>query len=71
MKVNYYMLQLEVNKTIEKRLEPVFDSQKKLEVTAQMLLIDPVQQLDQRLQVLELAVSGKNSKQDRLNNLES
>ncbi len=49
MKVNYYMLQLEVNKTIEKRLEPVFDSQKKLEVTAQMLLIDPVQQLDQRL----------------------
>jgi hypothetical protein len=65
------MLQLEVNKTIEKRLEPVFDSQKKLEVTAQMLLIDPVQQLDQRLQVLELAVSGKNSKQDRLNNLES
>ena len=62
MKVNYYMLQLEVNKTIEKRLEPVFESQKKLEVTAQLLLVDPVEQLDKRLQILELAVSGKNKK---------
>jgi len=60
--VNYYMLQLEVNKTIEKRLEPVFESQKKLEVTAQLLLVDPVEQLDKRLQILELAVSGKNKK---------
>lgn len=56
------MLQLEVNKTIEKRLEPVFESQKKLEVTAQLLLVDPVEQLDKRLQILELAVSGKNKK---------
>jgi len=62
LKVNYYMLQLEVNKTIEKRLEPVFESQKKLEVTAQLLLVDPVEQLDKRLQILELAVSGKNKK---------
>ena len=62
LKVNYYMLQLEVNKTIEKRLEPVFESQRKLEVTAQLLLVDPVEQLDKRLQILELAVSGKNKK---------
>ena len=60
--MNYYMLQLEVNKTIEKRLEPVFESQRKLEVTAQLLLVDPVEQLDKRLQILELAVSGKNKK---------
>ena len=46
LRVNYFMLQLEVNKTIEQRLEAVFESQKKLEVTAQMLLLDPIEQLD-------------------------
>ena len=35
-----------------------------------MLLIDPVEQLDRRLQVLELEVSGRNKKENRINKLE-
>ena len=69
LRVNYFMMKMEVNKTIEDRLESVFESQKKLEHTAKMFLVDPIQKMDIRIQELELQAQGKNSKLNKLDEL--
>ena len=70
MRVNKLMLHFEIKNTIEKLIEPVFDSQRKIEIELLRMVKEQLTKMTDRVKILEDDVYNKETRDDRLFRLE-
>lgn len=64
------MLHFEIKNTIEKLIEPVFDSQRKIEIELLRMVKEQLTKMTDRVKILEDDVYNKETRDDRLFRLE-
>ena len=60
------MLHFEIKNTIEKLIEPVFDSQRKIEIELLRMVKEQLTKMTDRVKILEDDVYNKETRDDRL-----